>query len=593
MEGVWRLRRIPHVANMILTILNWTYVSLIILVLGIGATKLIQKSTGYVCKDWDMVLFAGIAFVTAYAEWFSLFDKVGAKANLILIMVCLVTAVICRKDLKNVYDNSRSFFQHLMRRHDKRVYIHVGIMCVFYILFLILALQRAYHADTDLYHAQSIRYIEEYGIVKGLGNLHHRLAFNSAFMCFQALFSWKFLIDQSMHVMNAYLCMLLMSYALLTSFWFQNRKIKGTDAFRLVILLYGVWNVSVISSPNTDNFVLMFIFYILCKWCEMSMREKEETEGYGILCLFALFAVTVKLSVAVIAFLVLKPAVEMLKTKNWRAILLFVCMGALIVIPFCARNVILSGYLIYPNASIDLFDFDWKMSPYAVNFDKQEIISRARGFYDTEQYSMANELPITEWMPVWWRTSGIWIRVMAVINTALIVPFCILNFKKVREHCPTYDPVINITVLVMLLYWLTTAPKSRYGFILMLGIPCMMFCLCGGGEKLAGILRYMGLLCLGILSLCFVVNVCNTVEIIPLKRPSYYIWRDCNEVQWEGISVYLGIENCYTGYYFIPATPYGGRLKYLELRGDGFKDGIRIKKEYLDDKIDTYGVVRN
>lgn len=182
---------------------------------------------------------------------------------------------------------------------------------------------------------------------------------------------------------------------------------------------------------------------------------------------------------------------------------------------------------------------------------------------------------------------------MAVINTALIVPFCILNFKKVREHCPTYDPVINITVLVMLLYWLMTAPKSRYGFILMLGIPCMMFCLCGGREKLAGILRYMGLLCLGILSLCFVVNVCNTVEIIPLKRPSYYIWRDCNEVQWEGISVYLGIENCYTGYYFIPATPYGGRLKYLELRGDGFKDGIRIKKEYLDDKIDTYGVVRN
>ena len=33
------------------------------------------------------------------------------------------------------------------------------------------------HLDTPLYHAQSIRWIEDYGAVKGLGNIHNRFAY--------------------------------------------------------------------------------------------------------------------------------------------------------------------------------------------------------------------------------------------------------------------------------------------------------------------------------------------------------------------------------------------------------------------------------
>ena len=43
------------------------------------------------------------------------------------------------------------------------------------------------HVDTGLYHAQAIRWIEEYGVVCGLGNLHSRFAYNSAAFALCAL----------------------------------------------------------------------------------------------------------------------------------------------------------------------------------------------------------------------------------------------------------------------------------------------------------------------------------------------------------------------------------------------------------------------
>lgn len=62
------------------------------------------------------------------------------------------------------------------------------------------------HYDSDLYHAQSIRWIEEYGVVPGLGNLHERFAYNSSFFALSALFSMKFLCGTSMHTMSGFFC---------------------------------------------------------------------------------------------------------------------------------------------------------------------------------------------------------------------------------------------------------------------------------------------------------------------------------------------------------------------------------------------------
>lgn len=76
------------------------------------------------------------------------------------------------------------------------------------------------HYDSDLYHAQSIRWIEEYGVVKGLGNLHERFAYNSASFALSALYSMKFLLGKSLHTLSGFFAFLLSLTAMdVTAAW--------------------------------------------------------------------------------------------------------------------------------------------------------------------------------------------------------------------------------------------------------------------------------------------------------------------------------------------------------------------------------------
>ena len=65
--------------------------------------------------------------------------------------------------------------------------------------------------DTALYHNQAIQWIEESGVVKGLGNLHNRLAYNSSFFALQALFNWASVCGQSLHGMNSFIAIVFSS----------------------------------------------------------------------------------------------------------------------------------------------------------------------------------------------------------------------------------------------------------------------------------------------------------------------------------------------------------------------------------------------
>lgn len=85
--------------------------------------------------------------------------------------------------------------------------------------------------DTTLYHIQAVHWIEEYGVMPGLGNLHNRFAYNSAFMPLQALFSLRWLIGNSLHTLNGFICCVFLVYARSS-----NHLIKGGEALSVGFL---------------------------------------------------------------------------------------------------------------------------------------------------------------------------------------------------------------------------------------------------------------------------------------------------------------------------------------------------------------------
>jgi len=83
-------------------------------------------------------------------------------------------------------------YRNEMSRHSRteNIVFHV---CVFFLALTISCLfsystWQNFAYDTDLYHAQTVRWINEYGTVKGLGNLHSRLGFNSLWLALASLF---------------------------------------------------------------------------------------------------------------------------------------------------------------------------------------------------------------------------------------------------------------------------------------------------------------------------------------------------------------------------------------------------------------------
>lgn len=197
---------------MLSVILIWFYIGITTFIVGYGVLRVITRHLPY-CTHYvpnaDAYFICGLVCVTVYAQFFSLFAGVGLWANVVLCAFCTLTVSVDRK----------AFMAALRRMVFSRLALcAVGIL---FLLFSYGASRGIIHYDTGLYHAQSIRWIEEYGVVRGLGNLHCGLAYNSSAFALSALYSMAFLGGQSYHCAAGWLSFLLAAVCL------ANRKIPA------------------------------------------------------------------------------------------------------------------------------------------------------------------------------------------------------------------------------------------------------------------------------------------------------------------------------------------------------------------------------
>lgn len=236
--------------------LNWIYIILTTFCAGSGIGYLVEKKLRYRIRGLDSILMAGLVAVTVYAEVFSLFYKVGAVANGILAAVCLGVFLLLRRQIsRRMGDWWRE------TPAVKKVLLPV--------LFLLWAYfsSRGYMAyDSDLYHGQSIRWIEEYGVVPGLGNLHERFAYNSAAFAANALYSMKWLLGRSLHTASGFFALLLSSTALELGRTWKEKKLRLADFAMIgaVYYLATIWDE--VTAPSSDYLIMCTLFFIVIKW---------------------------------------------------------------------------------------------------------------------------------------------------------------------------------------------------------------------------------------------------------------------------------------------------------------------------------------
>lgn len=84
--------------------------------------------------------------------------------------------------------------------------------------------------------------------------------------------------------------------------------------------------------------------------------------------------------------------------------------------------------------------------------------------------------------------------------------------------------------------------------------------------------------------------LCEGGEMHLLRVPDYDNF-SFDEVMIDQNGFYVPNGGDQIGYTAFPSTPYRQRLDKIELRGDTLGEGFRMKEEYRDGFISTYGVV--
>lgn len=448
---------------MLSVILIWLYMLFTCYVTGFAFIRVISGKKTFQFGKRTSYLYAGIGTVTVYAQLFSIFYKVGLMANGILLLICLLCILAFRKEI-------------LEDLHTFRLTVQPARIVISVVLLLLFAYGTStgiIHYDTSLYHAQSIRWIEEYGAILGLGNLHSRLAYNSAAFCLSALYSMSFLGGQSYHCCAGFLAYLL---ALVCSEMFskkRERKPLLSDFARIVSIYYLLMVFDEMVSPASDYFMVFLVFYIVIRWLELIENKENSYFPYALLSLLCLVVLTVKLSGAFILLLALKPAAMMMKEKRGKDIGKFLGLGFLTVIPFLIRNVMLSGWLIYPFTSIDFFSFDFKIPKGMAEYDAKEIQVWGRGFNDVSRYDDS----LMKWLPEWVENldaSNKVFLVFAVIGVALFILTAIYGIIKKKRDMTDFLHIAG-TITICFLFWLLSAPLIRYGCVFLWLSPVLVW----------------------------------------------------------------------------------------------------------------------
>ena len=596
---------------MLAVVLIWFYVIITTYLVGYGFLMSLvnwpgmhwkKNSKGMKTYDFrfrESFVITGIVLVTVYAQIVSLFSKVALGANICLIVICFLIAVYYRHELLNDLFET---FQVTAARGN--IYIYLAV-------FLLMAYGTSHglmHYDSDLYHAQAIHWIEEYGIVRGLGNLHVRLAYNSSAFPLSALYSMRFLGGQSYHVMSGFFSLLLAWQCVDIRNVFRRGHFVISDFARLVAIYY-LFNVfDEMVAPASDYFLSAIVFYVIIHWLDMYVRHERSYVPYILLALLGVYAITIKLSAAPMVLLSIIPIYKLLHERNrekTKALLISIVLALVIVLPFLIRNVIISGWILYPVTMLDFFGFKWEIPKGVANFDAIQIKTFGRGYNDVASYM---DVPLSEWVPHWFKSVTGINKIMVILDMFSIVVFLVyliyflaavagqksskikLGNSKVfelshRSMLNTADFItISATLVGCLGFWFFSAPLIRYGVVYVWLVPAVILgrLVILGFNKLEEapkliimkVFTAILLLWLSYKAIFLVVDDSGRYNPVYLVKQQDYGEYETKEFELNGVKIYFPATGDQIGYYPFPAATHD-LTGEVELLGSVIEEGFK------------------
>ena len=268
---------------MISILVNWIYMGILVCIMGVALMqgylyimKKINNGTGQAEYNIGHVFLTGILGTTLYAQIFSLFYRVNLEAN-ILLMVILVGYVIWKK--KYLIQCMKKGLQQLDFL-GKGKWLVWGMIMVAAVAFALSSAGPAKLIDTDWYHAQTIRWIEEYGCVKGVANLFYALGFNNAQHYFDALFSMECFMGQSLRGTGGFFGLVIFIHGLLRVCKWKQHESHVADMLAVWEVVYSIIVTAFFADPYVDTLPNILVLFILTEWFALLEEKSEDKTWY-------------------------------------------------------------------------------------------------------------------------------------------------------------------------------------------------------------------------------------------------------------------------------------------------------------------------
>ncbi|MFD2146937.1 LIC_10190 family membrane protein [Mucilaginibacter antarcticus] len=335
------------------------------------------------------------------------------------------------------------------------------LLIAVFIFLVIASFDNLFNYDTLAYQFYSIKWLNSYPAVKGLGNLYSLLAYNQSYFLFPAFLNAVWGGYKGACATNG-----LLALVICTEVIFQNtRHLAGKEKltflgiFQLLFLPLCI-NIGVqnLSSPYPDVLVNILTFKVLSDLIKCIDNKKIAFQDVFIIAFYCTLGVVIKLSFAGVAlgcFLVLITLSLSSKSLNISSSLKAIALFSLLIMPWMIRGVISSGYIGFP-VSMFGFDVDWKMpvrllkvnSDFTIGFSRTHVhgsvaLAAAHGY---------------EWLPGWikrtFTTFGFYMPVLMFFAVCIISKFSKIKLGKLF--------IILSPVGASIVFWFFTAPDLRF-----------------------------------------------------------------------------------------------------------------------------------
>lgn len=457
---------------------------------------------------------------------------------------------------------------------------------IFAICLLIAGLIPPINYDSGLYHIQAIRWIEKYGVLPGLGNVHGRFAFNPATFVLSAGSTFHQCWGASIYAVNVAATGVFGAYLLHRIV--QTVSWAKLAFYAILFFLFLKSFVLQVSSPTPDILAALLPCYVLLWVLERELGlVKPIFEEYFSIIWIIFFAFTVKLNTAPTGLLLVYLLYQYRSTISLRYLVLVFAMGLSAAFPWLLRNIYLSGYLVYPIASTQLGNLDWAIPLENVIDERNWIYSWAR--LPGRDWHEVLPLSFAQWFGQWFVALHIVYKASFIL--ALLSPIIMsLLFVYYRKKS-----IFALSLLAVWLvawggfcFWFYTAPDFRFGGAF-IWLTCLLPLWWFSGKQNQFYLHQMRSVMLFALSLSMLYYGQNAARrltgyewseyaLVPLrieaKHKNGFVKFDTQKVNGLPVLVPSGDNRCFDT--SLICTPCFNPT--LMLRGKDIKEGFKVRQ---------------